>query len=241
MIIKSGKIGSLPKSGHLGRLLSAVTTKSKLARRFVMGKRLDLTRQRFGRLTVVKYTGRSKNSHVMWFCKCDCGNETVVRDDSLKSGNTKSCGCLRLDRTREANTTHGKNKTPIYRTWVNIKSRCQNPKDKKYNIYGGRGIKVCEQWQKFENFYKDMQPHPGSKYSIDRIDNNGDYEPSNCRWATAKQQANNRRSNHLITFKGKTQNMKQWAKEIGLNYSTLLLRINQLGWPLEKALCPRSK
>lgn len=126
-------------------------------------------------------------------------------------------------------------KTPIYSTWRTMRERCNNPNAVNYDRYGGRGIKVCERWSSFENFYADMGDRPFPRAEIDRIDNDGDYEPGNCRWATRSQNGNNTSANRAITFRGKTQNIVQWAKEFGLSYPAVYQRL-KLGWSIEKAL-----
>lgn len=151
-------------------------------------KRLELTGQRFSYLTVVEPRG-TKNGHTMWLCRCDCGNEKVISAKHLMSGNIKSCGCMHF----KACLTHGKTETRLYHIWCTMKNRCKNPSSPKWYRYGGRGIKVCEEWQRFEPFYKWAIEHGYSdELSIDRINNDGNYEPNNCRWATAKEQANNK-------------------------------------------------
>jgi len=133
------------------------------------------------------------------------------------------------------NKTHGMDGTSIYKTWIGLKARCYNKNDKDYKNYGGRGIKVCKRWKNsFENFYNDMGDKPKGM-SIDRIDNNGNYEPSNCRWATIEQQNNNKRNNHLLTYNGKTQTITQWSREIKVPVSTLQCRLLR-GWSKEKTL-----
>lgn len=154
--------------------------------------------EKFGRLTVISYIGMSKNSMKMWKCKCDCGKIVEVRQGNLKNGHTKSCGCLQQEVRVTSNTTHGhtsnhKN-SKTFNAWVNMKKRCFDKNNKSYHNYGGRGITVCDRWMKFENFLEDMGC-PSSELTLDRINTDGNYEPSNCRWATQKEQQNNRRNN----------------------------------------------
>ena len=145
----------------------------------------DITGQVFGRLTALSYAGRSK-----WFCQCSCGNSVSVVGSRLWSGHTKSCGCLQGEK-------HGLTDTPEYRAWANMLRRCYRPQSHAYANYGGRGIRVCGGWRKsFIAFISDMGTRPGPKYSLDRIDNGGDYTPENCRWATAFEQNRNRRGAH---------------------------------------------
>lgn len=153
-----------------------------------MRKLIDLTGKKIGRWTVLKRAENDKHKHPMWSCRCDCGNESVISGNSLRVGNSKSCGCLNMD-TR---TIHGERYSMTYETWVSMLQRCLNPKAAHYGYYGGRGIKVCDSWLDFKNFYVDMGERPKNK-TLDRINVNGDYELSNCRWATHVEQSRNKR------------------------------------------------
>jgi len=158
-----------------------------------MGKVIDLTGQVFGRLTVVGFAGIGSNRSARWECICLCGAVVVINSATLRNGRTQSCGCYHKQLLRERNTLHGLCKSTEYGSWSNMRKRCNRPNDPQYADYGGRGITVCEEWESFENFYKDMGPKPTPKHSIDRIDVNSNYEPSNCRWADRIVQARNMR------------------------------------------------
>jgi len=206
-----------------------------------MAKKIDLTGRRFGRLTVLHDTGERKHGNVVWHCRCDCGNEVNVVGRSLTSGNTTSCGCYNRERVVEANTTHGmsgQEKTyPVYVVWKSMFWRCENPNHKQYKDYGGRGIKVCDEWRNPVVFIDWALANGWRKgLSIDRIDNNGNYKPDNCHLVTAKEQARNRRSNHLVTFNGRTQCLTNWAEETKIPRSALYTRINKRHWPVERVL-----
>jgi transcription elongation factor Elf1 len=196
-------------------------------------KRLDLVGEKFGRL-VVKRLAKMHNRKAFWECVCDCGKKVIVSGSHLKSGHSESCGCLQSDIARQIHVTHGMKGTSEYNTWVRMRQRCENQTDKSYKNYGGRGIRVCERWHKFENFLEDMGPRPRGR-SIDRIDNDGDYTPDNCRWAASSAQNNNRRDNNYIFFRGQKKTLSQWAFALGINYHSLSSRLHKLGWTVERA------
>lgn len=158
---------------------------------------INRTGQVFGRLTVIEQAGHDVHDCIVWTCLCECGNEVIVRGDSLKSGRTRSCGCLNSDAHRISGRRHGAagrgNRTSEYNIWISMKQRCINPRSQAWEYYGGRGISVCDRWMNsFMDFYYDMGPKPEG-LSLDRVDNDGNYEPGNCRWATKSEQTANRR------------------------------------------------
>lgn len=199
-----------------------------------MGIFKDLTGKRFGKLTVIGLHSKN-NGRPKWVCKCDCGNETVVNGNNLSSGDTKSCGCLKLQRQIEANIRHGMHGTRIYRIWLKMKERCCNPRNNRYKYYGAKGIRVCDKWQNFEGFYEDMGPTYREGLTIDRKDLNKGYYKENCRWSTSIEQANNKSINHLVAFNGETDTMANMARKYNLSFSTLKHRL-QRGWDVGKAL-----
>jgi len=201
-----------------------------------MSKTVNLVGQRFGRLLVVSRAGSDKRGEALWECECDCGAVTVVLGSNLRKGKTKSCGCYKeeLMSAGQLHTTHGMCGTSIYIVWQNMLRRCSVDNEKHYR-WAGRGIKVCDEWLKFENFYKDMGDPPING-TIDRIDNDGNYEPSNCRWATQKEQSRNRSSNIEITHEGRTQCIAAWEEELGFSPGTVWRRLNIYKWSLDKAM-----
>ena len=181
----------------------------------------DLVGKRYGKLTVIKFSHR-KGRKYYWLCQCDCGNIKAILSYSLKSGNTKSCGCgmNKNNKIGELTRTHGQSHTRLHNIWLDVKKRCSSKTNQAYPNYGGRGIKVCDEWLKdYMNFYNWAIANGYSdNLSIDRIDNNDDYKPSNCRWTTKKEQANNRRTNVYITHNGETKTLAQWVELYNMNY-----------------------
>jgi len=202
-----------------------------------MGKFVDLTGQVFGRLTVMSRApanGLSKASR--WNVLCTCGEPRVVYANSLRSGATRSCGCLKLDVQRARLQSHGLSRTKSYRAWYAMWHRCTNPTNASYANYGGRGISVAPEWADVHRFIEDMGEHPGGNLSLERVDNNLGYSKSNCVWATAQEQTDNRSITRRLTLHGVTKTVKEWADEVGLKYTTLLRRVDDWGWSVEKAL-----
>ena len=204
-----------------------------------MGKFIDLTGQRFNHLVVISRAA-NRGKDTMWLCRCDCGNEITATPSHLKSGHTKSCGCFRssvLAAQGHKNIKHGMKRTPLYKTWGSIKTRCLNPNTPAYPNYGGRGITICDDWKdSFEAFYEwAIASGYQEDLSIDRIDVNGPYSPDNCRWVTIDVQANNKRTNRVVTFNGEAKTLQQWADETGILPSTIRERLSR-GWSAEKAL-----
>lgn len=205
-------------------------------------RRLDLAGQKFNRLTVIAEARlrRQPSGQVVryWECRCKCGAAVEATTGSLRSGATKSCGCLRRDQIIERSTKHGhapkvSARTPEYNAWKAMRSRCGNPRNQDYKRYGGRGIRVCARWDDFEIFLQDMGPRPTNKHSLDRIDSNGNYEPGNCRWATRKQQSRNREYTHRLNINGRTIFLPDLAREIDIKPATLRARLRS-GWDHER-------
>ena len=208
----------------------------------------DLTGKRKGRLTAIKEVDRPdgvKNRHY-WLVRCDCGNECIMKSSDFNRKTTVSCGCYQREnaskRAYEQHLIHGKSGTRLYTLWAAMIRRCENDKCKEYPLYGGRGVSVCKEWRSnypafekwmIENGYDETAPR--GKCTIDRIDVNGNYEPSNCRITTQKEQSANKRNNRLITYNGQTKTMSDWATEYGLRVGTLYDRLSY-GWPIEDCL-----
>lgn len=196
--------------------------------------------KRFGRLIVLDRGGVAPNGEILWSCQCQCGRITKVMSWSLVSGNTRSCGCLKIEKFLGRITKHGhstRSRTaPAYTSWCKMLTRCNNPNDTHYDRYGGRGIKVCKRWtEKFENFLNDMGERPiGS--TLERINNDGDYEPGNCRWVTRKDQMRNRCNTPFVTYEGKRIAVVALAERLGISRYKLYHRIVRRGWPVERAI-----
>jgi hypothetical protein len=190
------------------------------------GNYCDLTGRVFSRLTVTARSGIQR-SFATWLCRCECGKNVVVTSVNLKSGVTKSCGCLKADLARARQVTHGMFDTREYACWRNMISRCTLPGADRKKRYFHRGIKVCERWLgSFESFYADMGPRPSDKHSIERKDNDGDYGPDHCEWAVRTKQTRNRNTSKLITHNGETHSLAEWAERLGFNYKTIFRRLS---------------
>ena len=187
----------------------------------------ELIGQRFARLTVVRRIG-SDNGKALWECLCDCGKTTSTTTGSLRKGNTRSCGCLKLQVTGDVHRTHGMSRSSEYRIWCLMRSRCGNPDNQDYKDYGGRGIEVCQRWREsFVAFFADMGPKPFPRAEIDRIDNNGNYEPGNCRWTDRKTQTRNKRNNRIVEYKGEARCIAAWSDLTGISQRALSKRLHR--------------
>lgn len=203
----------------------------------------DLTGKRFGRLLVTKRAPNAKGN-IYWVCRCDCGNSTVSYGGDLTRGKSKSCGCLSRELSR-ARILHGEGsqRTPEYRTWQGMNDRCRNPNATRYDLYGGRGIKVCKRWREsFAAFLADVGRRPTIKHTLDRFpDKNGDYELGNVRWATAKQQAQNTNRNVMLTLRGETHCIAEWSRILAIPRRTIRWRLSRrlpISKVLKKAYAP---
>ena len=206
-------------------------------------KNIDISNQKFGRLTAIE---KSTNicGKTAWKCLCDCGNIAYVSTSNLTCNRIKSCGCIKQELLMRRNITHNQRHTRLYEVWKGIKQRCYNPKHRAYHNWGGRGIKMCEDWKNnFQSFYDwsyangyspENQKDEKNKLTIDRIDVNGNYEPSNCRWVKRSKQARNKRANKIISYRSEEHCLVEWCEYLNLNYPTIYSRLNK-GWSVERA------
>lgn len=193
---------------------------------------LDLSGQTFGKLSTLGRSHKDGTGAWMWLCRCECGRQVHVRGATLNAGRTSACqSCA----NRDHGITHGQTGTDLYLRWRAMLDRCENRKHRGWPNYGGRGITVCDEWHRFENFSGDMGATFRSDLELDRIDVNGNYEPANCRWITRAEQQRNRRDNHEITWRGRTMVVTDWATSLGIKPNTLIYRLRR-GWPLERAM-----
>ncbi len=197
---------------------------------------IEMKGKKFNRLVVIERCGSDKKGQAAWLCLCNCGKKTVVTGVYLRNGDTKSCGCLIKDTSRALLLKHGMFGTKVYKAWSGMIERCTNPNSKSWHGYGGRGIKVCHRWRNsFSAFLVDMGDKPEGM-TLERKDNDGNYEPDNCKWATRKDQARNTRRNKLVSYNGETLCLSAWAEKTDISSAALWVRIVKLKWPIEKAL-----
>jgi len=195
-------------------------------------KTKNIAGKTFGMLTVIAPVKRTRS--IWWLCICDCGTDCLATTNNITSGHTKSCGCFHATHAK----THGKYGTPEYRIWGAMIQRCTNPANPRFAYYGGRGIQTCDRWLgSFECFFADMGERPEQNPSLDRIDNNGSYTPNNCRWSDRKTQARNKQNTRVISHGGETLPVVEWSEITGINYNTLIDRMNR-GWGAERVLSP---
>lgn len=197
---------------------------------------IDMTSRTFGRLTVIERAGSAPNGRVRWKCRCECGNTRLVPANNLQSGNTTSCGCWNRENAINKATTHGLSNTTEYYVWCSMIQRCEDPNCKSYPNYGGRGISVCERWRThFPLFLADLGRRPTPWHTLERRDNDADYEPNNCCWATRNEQNNNQRKTLLLCWRGQRHTIREWSDKIPMSYHALRHRIQQ-GWSVHRAL-----
>lgn len=203
-----------------------------------IGRAENLSGRKFGRLTplyrVPNETTPKKAAIITWKCRCDCGIEKAIGAAALKSSNTKSCGCQKTESSTALLTTHGKTGSGVHNSWSNMRKRCLDSNYRFYRNYGGLGIRICDRWMKFENFLEDMGDRPAGK-SIERRENNGNYEPGNCFWATMRQQCVNKRNSRFIEVEGERLHINEWSKRCGIGVGTLRSRM-QKGWSQKDAV-----
>lgn len=200
-------------------------------------KSKDLSNQKFGKLLVVKKS-YSKNNKVYWECLCDCGKTTLVHTSNLRCKRVKSCGCFKIEKLIDRSSTHKQRHTKLYEVWKTIKQRCYNKNNISYKNYGGRGITICDEWLKdYSSFYNwSMQNGYKEGLTIDQINNNGNYEPSNCRWTTRLIQCNNTRANRFITINNETKTLAEWCRFYKISYNLVKQREAKCKWDIIKAI-----
>lgn len=203
-----------------------------------MSKIMDITGNKYGKLTVLGiHCHGTKTTPIKWKCICDCGNIVYKPSNCLKNGTVKSCGCFQKEQCKHINYRHGGWGTKLYKIWDKMCQRCNNNKKNNYKNYGGRGINVCSEWLDFANFQK-WANNNGYKdgLTIERINNDGNYKPTNCKWITLQKQQFNKRTNRILELNGEKQTMKEWSQKLNINYDVLSSRVNALKWSDEKAL-----
>lgn len=202
----------------------------------------NLTGKKFSRLLVIKFDGiraKGKERFSRWKCLCDCGRETIALGIHLSSGNTKSCGCLQREYTQSMGMSkrkHGLSRSKEESAWRHMLQRCYSEKSAQYKNYGARGIVVCDRWKNFQNFIEDIGLSPSRLHSLDRINVNGNYSKENCRWATQKEQQQNRSNNHIVEYLGERKSIAEWCDLLGMRPSLVYARIKKLKWNVEAAL-----
>lgn len=197
---------------------------------------IDITSKRFGKLLALFPCRRADDKSSVWLVQCDCGKQSFASSSNLIKNRVVSCGCY----GKSANKTHGLTNSPTYRSWQHMKTRCSKKTGRWAYLYNGKGIRVCDQWLKFDGFLKDMGERPPGT-SIDRINGNGNYEPGNCRWATPAEQSRNTRQNHFLTIEGETKCLADWGKPLNLSGACIYLRIYRLGWAPKDAVSKPAK
>lgn len=203
-----------------------------------MSNIIDMSGLKIEKLYVISRNGSNENGRALWLCQCDCGNKCNVLGVHLRRKMVKSCGCAIAEKNewlRQKQTKHGMRQTQVHRAWCDMKRRCDSDKSSHYKYYGGRGITYDLKWKDFINFFTDMGHPPSPQYSLDRINGNGNYTKENCRWATVTEQANNKKNNTYLTYKGKTQSIADWARELGVPRMRISSRLHR-GWSIERAL-----
>lgn len=203
-----------------------------------MGNLIDISGEKFNKLTAIKPSKRYKSGNVIWLCRCECGKECEVSGYLLRSGRQKSCGCSASERMTKLNKKHEGYGTRLYEIWRQMHRRCYGESSKAYKDYGGRGITICKEWKDDFSAFRTWAEGNGytEALTIDRIDVNGNYEPNNCRWANKKTQANNRRNNRRVEYGGQSHTISEWADLLGVEQKHLRYLLNKNGWDLNKAI-----